>query len=170
MTLMPFVFHGCLAVRELVGPEAWDARALLEGIGQVSDEMLFTHTAGTMLRRTVQGDAWPNDFALWAATELGELRRSPSGWPWSTSSTPARSMRCAPTLVAVFEDHLHRARWRRPADPGPRALRLPAERTSCPCRSASPPHTLREFRDGHGVVDASALFYHVVEVALPARA
>ena len=51
MTVMPFVFHGCLAVRELVGPEAWDARALLEGVGQASDEMLFTHTAGTMLRR-----------------------------------------------------------------------------------------------------------------------
>src|SRR4030095_692579 len=72
MTLMPFVVPGCLGGRELVGPEAWDARALLEGVGQVSDEMLFTHTAGTMLRRPVQGDAWPNDFALWAAAELGD--------------------------------------------------------------------------------------------------
>src|SRR5262245_26533534 len=107
MTLMPFVFHGCLAVRELVGPEAWDTRALLEGIGQVSDEMLFTHTAGTMLRRPVQGDAWPNDFALWAATELGDqalAERLAMVDVFDAGSLDALRA----NLVAVLEDHLHR--------------------------------------------------------------
>ena len=162
MTLMPFVFHGCLAVRELVGPEAWDARALLEGVGQVSDEMLFTHTAGTMLRRPVQGDAWPNDFALWAAAELGDqalAERLAMVDVFDAGSLDALRA----NLVAVLEDHLHRG----PVATAP----IPAREPFVFLRSHVVPvplgvtaSTLREFRDGLAVVDASALFYHVVEV------
>jgi len=159
MTLMPFVFHGCLAVRELVGPEAWDVRGLLEGIGQVSDEMLFTHTAGTMLRRPVQGDAWPNDFALWAATELGDqalAERLAMVDVFDAGSLDALRA----NLVAVLEDHLHRgAAAARAIEP---FVFLRTHVVPVPLGVTA--STLREFHDGLALVDASALFYHVVEV------
>jgi Family of unknown function (DUF5752) len=160
MTLMPFVFHGCLALREMVGPEAWDARALLEALGQASDETLFTHTAGTMLRRPVQGDAWPNDFALWAATELGDralAERLAMVDVFDAGSLDALRA----NLVAVLEDHLHRG----PSAAAPAFEPFVFLRTHVvPVPLGVAATTLREFRDGLAVVDASALFYHVVEV------
>src|SRR5262249_45990036 len=160
MTLMPFVFHGCLAVRELVGPEAWDVRGLLEGIGQVSDEMLFTHTAGTMPRRPVQGDAWPNDFALWGATGLGD--HALAARPAMADVFDAGSLDALrANLVAVLEDHLHRG-----AVAAARAIEpfvfLRSHVVPVPLGVTA--STLREFHDGLALVDASALFYHVVEV------
>jgi Family of unknown function (DUF5752) len=160
MALIPFVFHGCLAVRELVGPAAGDARALLEGLGQASDETLFTHTAGTMLRRPVQADAYPNDFALWAATELGDgalAERLAMVDVFDAGSLDALRA----NLVAVLEDHLHRG----PAAAAPAVEPFVFLRTHVvPVPLGVAATTLREFRDGLAVVDASALFYHVVEV------
>lgn len=160
MTVMPFVFHGCLAVRELVGPEARDARALLDGLGQVSDDMLFTHTAGTMLRRPVQADAWPNDFALWAATELGDqalAERLAMVDVFDAGSLEALRA----NLVTVLEDHLHRG----PVAAAPAVepfVFLRAHVVPVPLGVTA--STLREFRDGLALVDGSAIFYHVVEV------
>jgi hypothetical protein len=160
MALIPFVFHGCLAVRELVGPAAGDARALLEGLGQASDETLFTHTAGTMLRRPVEADAYPNDFALWAATELGDralAERLAMVDVFDAGSLDALRA----NLVAVLEDHLHRG----PAAAAPAVEPFVFLRTHVvPVPLGVAATTLREFRDGLAVVDASALFYHVVEV------
>jgi hypothetical protein len=158
MSALSFVFHGCLAVQELVGPEARDARALLEGLAQASDETLFTHTAGTMLRRPVQADAYPNDFALWVATELGDrplAERLAMVDVFDAGSLDALRA----NLVAVLEEHLHR---------GPAAA-VAAEpfvflRTHVvPVPLGLAAATLREFRDGLAEVHTSALFYHVVE-------
>ncbi len=158
MTSIAFVFHGCLAMQELVGPEARDARALLEGLGQASYETLFTHTAGTMLRRPVQADTYPNDFAQWAATELRDLalaERLAMVDVFDAGSLDALRA----NLVAVLEEHLHR---------GPAAtvavepfVFLRAHVVPVPLGVAAA--TLREFRDGLAEVHASALFYHVVE-------
>jgi Family of unknown function (DUF5752) len=159
MAPIPFVFHGCLAVRELVGPEAGDPRALLEGLGQASDETLFTHTAGTMLRRPVEADAYPNDFAQWAATELGDralAERLAMVDVFDAGSLDALRA----NLVAVLEDHLHR---------GPTAAAVVVEpfvflrAHVVPVPLGVAVTTLREFRDGLAEVHASALFYHVVE-------
>src|SRR4029453_5201573 len=167
MTSIPFVFHGCLAVQELVGPEAADARALLEALAQASDETLFTHTAGTMLRRPVQADAYPNDFALWVATELGDrplAERLAMVDVFDAGSLDALRA----NLIAVLEDHLHR---------GPAAAAVAVEpfvflRTHVvPVPLGVVATSLREFRDGLAEVHASALFYHVVEARyrLPRR-
>jgi hypothetical protein len=160
MTVMPFVFHGCLALREMVGPEARDARALLEGLGQASDETLFTHTAATMLRRAVQADAWPNDFALWAATELGDralAERLAMVDVFDAGSLDALRA----NLVAVLEDHLHRG----PTAAAPTLEPFIFLRTHMvPVPLGVSAATLQEFRDGLAVVDASAIFFHVVEV------
>lgn len=159
MAPIPFVFHGCLAVQELVGPEASDARALLEGLAHASNETLFTHTAGTMLRRPVQADAYPNDFALWVATELGDralAERLAMVDVFDAGSLDALRA----NLVAVLEEHLHR---------GPAAVPVAVEpfvflRTHVvPVPLGVATATLREFRDGLAEVHASALFYHVVE-------
>lgn len=160
MAPIPFVFHGCLAVRELVGPEAGDARALLVGLGQASDETLFTHTAGTMLRRPVEAEAYPNDFALWAATALGDgalAERLAMVDVFDAGSLDALRA----NLVAVLEDHLHRGPTAGAVAVEPFVF-LRAHVVPVPLGVAAT--TLREFRDGLAVVDASALFYHVVEV------
>src|SRR4029453_10065719 len=160
MTPSPFVFLGCLAVQELVGPEARDARALLEGLGQASDETLFTHTAGTMLRRPVQADTYPNDFAQWAATELGDqtlAERLAMVDVFDAGSLDALRA----NLVAVLEEHLHRGPAAAPAPAVEPFVFLQAHVGPVPLGVA--PATLREFRDGLAEVHASALFYHVVE-------
>ena len=159
MALGPFVFHGCLALREMVGPEAWDARALLEGLGHASDDILFTHTAATMLRRPVQADAYPNDFALWAATALRDqalAERLAMVDVFDAGSFDALRA----NLVAVLEDHLHRGPAAAPAFEPFVFLRTHV----VPVPLGVTASTLREFRDGLAVVDASALFFHMVEV------
>ena len=147
MAPIPFVFHGCLAVQELVGPEASDARALLEGLAHASNETLFTHTAGTMLRRPVQADAYPNDFALWVATELGDralAERLAMVDVFDAGSLDALRA----NLVAVLEEHLHRGPAAAPVAVEPFVF-LRTHVVPVPLGVATA--TLREFRDGFAV-------------------
>jgi len=66
----PFVFHGCVQVCELLPRQVHDARELLEQIKHVPAESIFCHTSVLVVHWPPQPDAYPNDFAMWAAIEL----------------------------------------------------------------------------------------------------
>ena len=49
MSVEPFVFLGCVDLRELLPYEARDVRELLDQLGRVPVESLFCHTAAALL-------------------------------------------------------------------------------------------------------------------------
>jgi hypothetical protein len=156
----PFVFFGCLELNELTGHEAHDTRELLAELHRVPIESIFCHTAAALLHRPVLAEAYPNDFALWAATEISDRRLAerlaavdafPSG-----SAEGVRE-----ELIATVADHLQHlpaAAPQRQVEPF-RFLQVHL----VPVPSGHQARTLREFRDALALVDVSALFYHFVE-------
>jgi hypothetical protein len=68
----PFTFVGCLELREILGRRARDERELMEGLEQIPAGSIFYHTHGIFLRHPRIGGGYPNDFANWVATQVGD--------------------------------------------------------------------------------------------------
>lgn len=162
----PFLFHGCAEVRELLGHEAHDARELLEELRRVPDEAIFCHTAGFLLHRAVLPEAYPNDLALWVGIGLRDrllAERLAIVDPFHSGSMQA----VRNELVGTIEDHLRHL-------PSPPA-RVQGEPFTffrlhlVPVPTGHQAAGLREFRDALAEVDASALFYHVIEARYSLR-
>jgi hypothetical protein len=155
-----FVFLGCLEVREILGVEARDERQLLEHLHQVPDQCVFSHLSGALLHRAVLPEAYPNDFALWAATELRDLRLAER--LALIDLFDAGSVEAARThLMATVEDHL---RHLPPAAGAGRAQPFRFMQVHVvPVPTGHQARSLREFRDALSEVDASALFFHLIE-------
>jgi hypothetical protein len=156
----PFVFLGCLELREMLAFEAHDARELLEQLERVPVESVFCHTSAVLMHRPAVPDAYPNDFAGWAGVELRDVRlaeRLAAIDPYHSGSMD----RVRAELVAVIGDHIQHfppSPLRAPADPF-RFFQIHL----VPVPTGHQARTLREFRDALAEVDVSALFYHVVE-------
>src|SRR5262245_25013969 len=158
-TAEPFTFLGCLELKELLAYEAHDTRELLEQLERIPLESIFCHTSASLLHRPVLPEAYPNDFALWAAIEARDVRlaeRLAVVDQFRSGSMEA----LREELVATVSDHLQHL----PAPP-----RMQGE-TFCfyqihlvPVPTGHSARTLREFRDALAEVDVSALFYHVIE-------
>ena len=156
----PFVFYGCVDLKELLPHEARDVRELLDQVGRVPVESLFCHTAAALLHRSALPTGYPNDFAHWTGLELRDQRlaeRLAAVDPFESRSL--EQMR--EELVTTISDHLQHFPA---AAPGARAepfrffqvhlVPIPTGHQAC---------TLKEFRDGLAEVDVSALFYHLIE-------
>jgi hypothetical protein len=66
----PFVFIGCIELREILGRRARDERELMEGLEQVPSGSVYYHTDTVFLRHPRITGAYPNDFANWVATQV----------------------------------------------------------------------------------------------------
>ena len=64
----PFVFLGCLELRELLDFEAHDVRELGEQLERVPAESVFCHMAAVLMHRSALTETYPNDFALWVGS------------------------------------------------------------------------------------------------------
>ncbi|HET7874449.1 MAG TPA: DUF5752 family protein [Methylomirabilota bacterium] len=155
----PFVFQGCVQLRELLPHEAHDVRELLEQLHRVPAESIFCHTSALLLQRPVLLDAYPNDFSLWTDTELRDRRlteRLAAIDPFQLGSMEG----VRAELVSSIEQHLQHL----PSAP-PRAgepFRF-FQAHLVPFPTSHQVRTLREFRDALAEVDASALFFHIIE-------
>jgi hypothetical protein len=156
----PFLFFGCLEVREITAHEARDARELLEQLPRASLESIFCHTAAALLHRPVLAEAYPNDFALWAGTEMGDRRLAER--LAAVEAFPSGSMESVrEALMATIQDHLQHLQAPIPHTRGEPFRFMQIHLVPVPTgRRAT---TLAEFRDALAEVDVSVLFYHIIE-------
>jgi trehalose synthase-fused probable maltokinase len=156
----PFSFVACVELREFVGVRAEDERQLAELIDQVAVESIYYHTHAFFLRHKFVAGIYPNDFATWAAINvrdhvLGERLAmvDPAEFP------DLEALRRE--LVSVIDEHLRRLQIvPRVVSAEPfdfvqsRIVQVPA---------GIEVKTLEEFRQALLQVDASAVYFHLVE-------
>ena len=159
----PFRFVACLELREIVGARADNERRLAELIEKVPLDSIYYHTHGFFLRHKFLAGLYPNDFATWVAVEardpvLGERLAmvDPAEFP---SLQALRE-----ELVSVIDDHLRDLQivpgviFGEPFDfIQSRIVEIP---TGIQAR------TLQEFRDALLEVDASAIYFHLIEARM----
>lgn len=160
MSIEPFVFHGCVDLKEMLPFEARDLRELLEQIGRVPVESLFCHTAVALLHRSALPTGYPNDFAHWTGLEMRDQRLAERLAAIDPFESPSlEHMRQA--LVATIGDHLQHFP---PPASGLRAepFRFFQARL-VPVPTGHRARSLEEFRDALADIDVSALFFHLIE-------
>jgi hypothetical protein len=156
----PFQFVACLELREFVGERAENERQLGELIDQVPLDSIYYHTHGFFLRHKFVAGIYPNDFATWVAVQVRD-RALGERLAMVDPGRFANLQALREELVAVIDDHLRDLQ----AVPGiivgepfdfiqSRTVEIP---TGVEAR------TLQEFRDALLEVDASAIYFHLVE-------
>jgi hypothetical protein len=155
----PFVFMGCVELRQALDLHALDERELLECVREAPADSIFFHTYGYFLRHRPFTTAYGNDFARWAAVELRDQVLAERLAVVDPFAFPTLD-ELREELVTIVQDHVHGAEA---------AARVPFARgfhfqqshfVEVPLgpRAVS----LREFRDGLAMVDASAIYLHMV--------
>src|SRR5919204_3207342 len=156
----PFVFVGCVELREILGQRAEDEKELADLLAQVPSGSVYYHTHGFFLRHRVFASPYTNDFAAWV---VGEVRDPVLGEklamidPFEFRDLEA----LREELVSVIDHHLSRQRAvPRIAGGQPfdflqsHVLELPIGITA---------GSLAEFPDALAQVDASAIYFHLFE-------
>jgi trehalose synthase-fused probable maltokinase len=159
----PFRFVACVELREFVGLRAEDERQLMELIEQVPLDSIYYHTHAFFLRHKFLAGIYPNDFATWVAGQvrdqmLGEQLAMVDPANYGT----LEALRDA--LASIIDDHLRRM---------PIVPRVVSAEPFDFVRSrlveiptGIEVHTLEEFRQALLEVDASAVYFHLVEARL----
>jgi hypothetical protein len=156
----PFVFCGCVDLRELLPYEARDVRELLEQLARVPTESLFCHTAAAVLHRSVLPTGYPNDFASWAGHEMRDkhlAERLAAIDPFESRSL--EHMR--EEVITTISDHLQHFPSP-PAGASTEPFRF-FQVHLIPVPTGHKAATLKEFRNALAEIDVSALFFHLIE-------
>ena len=156
----PFVFTGCVELRQTLNLRALDERELMDRLEEAPAAAVLFHTYGYFLRHGPMTTAYGNDFASWVATQVRDqvlAERLAVINPFEFASLE----HLREELVSAIHDHL---------------LRLSAVprvefgepfyfQQSHIVEVALGPgvNTLPEFRAGLAAVDASAVYFHMVE-------
>jgi hypothetical protein len=149
----PFVFTGCVELRQALDHRATDERELLERLEEVPAGSVFYHTHGYFLRHRPITTAYGNDFAAWVAAHLRDqvlAERLAVVNPFEFASL--EDLR--EELASVIHDHLVRLSS---------VPRVELGEVFYFQQSHIVEVTLAEFRAGLAAVDASAIYMHMVE-------
>ncbi|MCM2256113.1 MAG: DUF5752 family protein [Vicinamibacteria bacterium] len=156
----PFRFWGCTELAQSLGALAEGERELHERLERAPHDSLLYHTARTLLRRRAAPLAWPNDFAIWAATDLHDpelAERLAFGTPFDFASVEAYRDH----LLGVLDDHLARLS-RRPRPTPLRPFRfLRGHLAAVPIGLEAV--DLASFRAALAEADESSVYFHAVE-------
>ena len=156
----PFVFTGCVEVRQALQRTADDERELLERLEEVPAESLFYHTHGYFLRHRPITTAYGNDFAAWVAVHVRDQALSERLAVLNPFEYPSlEDLR--EELVTVVHDHVRRLRTVPRAETG-EAFHF-QQSAIVEVELGPPARTLTEFREGLASIDASAIYFHMVE-------
>src|SRR5207247_4147783 len=101
----PFLFVGCVELRQTLDSHARDARELMHRLAEVPADSVFFHTFGYFLRHRPFTTAYGNDFARWAAVEIGDrtlAERLAVVDPFAFATVEALREH----LVTILQDHL----------------------------------------------------------------
>ena len=156
----PFRFIGCVELRQSLDQRATDERELLDRLEDVPAGSVFYHTHGYFLRHRPITTAYGNDFAAWAAVHVRDqvlAERLAVINPFEFGSLEA----LREELLSVVHDHLVRLAVVPRVEFGEVFHFQQSHIVEVPLGPAA--STLAEFRQGLAEVDASALYYHMVE-------
>jgi hypothetical protein len=162
----PFAFVGCHELRENLGRRAFDERELMEALEQVPTGSVAHHVFGGLLRHRHGVGPYVNDFASWVALHvrdraLGE--RLAALDPFDCADLE----RLREGLIAIIDDHLARL----PVVPrvvfGEPFCFVDSHLVEVPTTLEA--RTLADFRNGLAEVDASAIYFHIVEARVRHR-
>jgi len=156
----PFTFAGCVELRQALDVHALDERELMNRIGEVPAGSIFFHTFGYFLRHRTFTTAYGNDFARWAAVEIGDhalAERLAVVDPFAFSTIEELREH----LVTILQDHLRGREAERRVEFDRGFHFQQSHVVEVPLGVAA--QTLAEFRAGLATVDESAIYLHTVE-------
>src|SRR5215470_15324927 len=156
----PFVFIGCVELRESLGRSARDERELMDRLEEIPAESILYHTHGYFLRHRPLTTAYGNDFARWVSVEvrdqlLGERLAVVDPFEFRTLEDLREE------LVSIVQDHLRQLSSVPRVEFGEPFYFQQSRIIEVPLGLSAA--TLAEFRDGLAAVDASAIYFHMVE-------
>jgi hypothetical protein len=156
----PFVFTGCVELRQALDHRARDERELLDRLEDVPPGSVFYHTHGYFLRHRPITTAYGNDFAAWVAVHVRDqvlAERLAVINPFEMASLEE----LREELISVIHDHLLRVASVPRVEFGEIFHFQQSHIVEVPLGPAA--STLAEFRAGLAEVDASAIYFHMVE-------
>jgi hypothetical protein len=159
-TPAPFQFIGCVEVRQALDHRARDERELLDRLEDVPAGSVFYHTHGYFLRHRPVTTAYGNDFAAWVAGHVRDqvlAERLAVINPFEIASL--EDLR--EELMSAVHDHLLRLSTVPRVEFGDVFHFQQSHIVEVPL--GTPVTTLVEFRAGLSEVDASAIYFHMVE-------
>ena len=158
--LSPFTFIGCSELQESLGQQADDEKELAEMLEEVPLDSVHFHTHSYFLRHRFIERVYPNDFAQWVVTQVGDhilgeklAVVDPFDYP---NLEDLRE-----EIISIIDDHLSRM----PIVPRvvfgrpfyfhrSRILEVPMGVEA---------RTLGEFRRAVSEIDVSAIYFHMFE-------
>ena len=156
----PFVFTGCVEVRQALQRIAEDERELMDRLEEVPTGSIFYHTHGYFLRHRPITTAYGNDFAAWVAVQVRDQALSERLAVVNPFEFPSLEA-LREELITVVHDHVRRLRTVPRVEAGePFHFQ---QSYIVEVELGTPATTLQEFRDGLANVDASAIYFHMVE-------
>jgi hypothetical protein len=156
----PFVFTGCVEVRQALQRTADDERELMDRLEEVPPGSIFYHTHGYFLRHRPITTAYGNDFAAWVAVQVRDQalsERLAVVNPFEFASLEG----LREELVTVVHDHLRRLRTVPRVESG-ESFHF-QQSYIVEVALGRPASTLAEFREELATVDNSAIYFHMVE-------
>lgn len=161
----PFRFHTRLHLSELTGLRAATLAQLLEHLRTVPGSCIYHHTHRYLQQHQYLSPEPPNDFAHWAANELGDEELGEKLASIDTVRFPT-IRRLRNRIVAVIEEHMERSHSarRRFADEGEEFHFIKSVSFVIPTNHLA--WDLREFADVLGRITVDSIYYHVFEARL----
>jgi hypothetical protein len=156
----PFVFTGCLELRQALDHRATDERELLERLEEVPAGSVFYHTHGYFLRHRPITTAYGNDFAAWVAGHVRDQVLAERLAVVNPFEFPSLE-HVREELASVIHDHLLRLSSVPRVEFGEPFHFQQSHIVEVPLGPGA--NTLAEFRAGLATVDASAIYMHMVE-------
>ncbi len=156
----PFIFTGCIELREILGKRAEDEKELADLLEEVPLGSVYYHTHGYFLRHRFVTGIYPNDFATWAAIQvrdrvLGE--RLAIIDPFEFENLEA----LRDEIISVIDDHLSKMNIIPRVVYGEPFDFIQYHIVEVPTGIVA--HNLREFREALFEVDVSTIYFHMVE-------
>lgn len=156
----PFMFVGCVEVRQSLDRQATDERELMDRLEEVPAGSVFYHTHGYFLRHRPFTTAYGNDFATWIAQQVRDqvlAERLAVVNPFEFRGLEE----LREELMSVIHDHLTRLSSVPRVEFGEAFHFQQSHIVEVPLGPGAA--TLAEFRDALAEVDASAIYFHMVE-------
>jgi hypothetical protein len=156
----PFWFRECFLMTMPLGKKAINLRELLQILREVDKSVLYYHLLQSRLAVTQPVVEYPNEFALWAATALQDMKlaeKLSSFDPFDYDSM--EEVRGA--MVDILEEYL----WDLPSVPWAR----PGfefhfcEASMVVIQDKEPANNLKDFCQGLGKVGLDSVYYHFIE-------